>query len=275
MKGHEMKVNIRFQPDSHQDDDFLTGFCQSLTIDPGLWLDNQQALCPPDGMCNCFGMAVPLPQAVRQSDKWSCRLTRKSTPKGTAIAFAVNGIPLACSTDLNDCRELLALMPHDFRGLHIATGTGDIAHLESLAKLSGLNSLELSGATALTDITPLSALTHLRELMLISFCSLADIGPLATLASLSKLVLWEAKLLQDIRPLAKLANLNELRLIMCQSLVDIQPLSGLRSLRILELSGAPLLTDITPLEGLDNLTELNLRCCRSLSPKVNTLETKV
>jgi Leucine-rich repeat (LRR) protein len=148
-----------------------------------------------------------------------------------------------------------------------------------LARLTSLQSLNLSWCKQLSELPPLARLTSLRSLDL-SGCRLSgDLSPLARLGSLQTLNLSECEQLSgDLSPLARLTSLQSLNLSRCRQLSGkLSPLADLTSLQSLDLSWcAQLSGDLSPLARLTSLQSLNLAYClgiRRFAPLESLLPT--
>ena len=166
-----------------------------------------------------------------------------------------------------------------------------------LAKLTGLQSLSLSGGEGVTDIGPLAKLIELQSLDL-SWCGqVTDISPLAKLSALKSLDLTGLRQITDIALLPKLISLQSLQLSGNDRITDIAQLAkltGLQSLEIsggidisvvaklfalksLDLSGNDQITDLAPLAKLSALQNLALAECTNITdiaPLVKLTELK-
>ena len=109
----------------------------------------------------------------------------------------------------------------------------------------------------ITDITPLTGLTKLVNLLL-GGNPLGDITPLVGLTNLESLTLFNSQA-EDYTTLSQLTRLKSLQLEF-STIADLTPLSGLTELTRLSLHGTPV-TDVSPLAGLTALTSLSLRDC--------------
>jgi hypothetical protein len=141
-------------------------------------------------------------------------------------------------------------------------GSKDITDegLMGLGRLTGLESLSLSGPGRITDLRGLGPLVHLKTLTLPSLPGLTDLKGLTPLAGLETLTLWDVPV--DDRGFAALA--------------------GLRSLRSLDIYRGAALTDagMVHFRGLGNLevlylggsriTDAGLECLRDC-PKLDRL----
>ncbi len=140
----------------------------------------------------------------------------------------------------------------------------------------GLKILNISGCEELSDFSPLTKLTQLRELdcsrclitndhvvfigtlsklelLDLSVCSkVTDIGSIANLSQLHTLVLDSMEFTSLPVDLSALVNLQELKLY--GSLIsDVSSLAALQTLHTLRLGACKNVQDITPLFGLINL----------------------
>ena len=167
----------------------------------------------------------------------------------------------------------LGLLPNApiFRG-HMETLTTLGAPESSIRDLSGiewalnLKTLYLEG-NSLSSVSPLSGLTHLRDLRL-SFNPISDLSPVSRLANLTTLYL-DRNQIADISAISGLTNLRELGLD-DNSISDVSPLSGLLNLTNLYLDGNQI-ADLSPVSGLTSLGFLSLRynSISDLSPLVS------
>jgi internalin A len=90
----------------------------------------------------------------------------------------------------------------------------------ALARLTSLQSLNLSGCWQLTDLSPLASLTKLQSLELSGCEQLSgELSPLASLTSLQTLNLSWCEQLSDLPPLARLTSLRSLGLDQCTSTI--------------------------------------------------------
>jgi Leucine-rich repeat (LRR) protein len=161
-----------------------------------------------------------------------------------------------------------------------------IASVEGIGQLSGLVSLNLSG-NALTELSPLRSLVHLRHLDLAEN-QVGPLGPLSGLAGLTELNL-SGNRVTDLWPLSSLLSLVWLDLG-DNRLIDATPLAGLTRLQTLYLDHtwieylSPLATltslrfvalqedellDLSPLLGLDSLRIVEVT---ATTPDSTTLE---
>jgi hypothetical protein len=116
---------------------------------------------------------------------------------------------------------------------------------------AGTDYLDLTG-NSITDITALSGLTNLEELVLGSN-SITDIGALSGLTSLTVLRLFNNSI-TDISGLSELTGLTNLD-VRLNSISDISGLRGLKSLTALTLYHNSI-TDIGALSGLTDLGDV-------------------
>ena len=124
-----------------------------------------------------------------------------------------------------------------------------ISDITGLAFATNLRELHLS-KNPITDLRPLSNLTHLESLHLWALSPntpTLDLRPLATLINLTKLSLANSRI-SDVSPLSGLKQLRSLHLSH-NHISDLRPLAGLAQLRTLLIQGNPI-TDFTPLAGL-------------------------
>jgi len=112
-----------------------------------------------------------------------------------------------------------------------------ITHLDALAGLSSLQTLNLSRCESLTDVSSLAGLSGLQTLNLHNCRSLTDVSSLAGLSGLQTLDLRGCGSLTDVSSLAGLSGLQTLHLSWCESLTDVSSLAGLSGLQTLHIIG--------------------------------------
>jgi Leucine-rich repeat (LRR) protein len=127
-----------------------------------------------------------------------------------------------------------------------------IVDLRGLDRATGLVTLDLTGHD-LIDLSPLSKLSQLQNLVLNQNSRLASLTPVGGLAGLRSLQLRETGI-TDAGPLAGATQLVELDLASTR-VRDAGPVAGLRFLRKLTLNDTGV-TRLEPLAGLGNLTSL-------------------
>jgi Leucine-rich repeat (LRR) protein len=134
-----------------------------------------------------------------------------------------------------------------------------IENFEGIQFCTELSYLHLLGLKV-TDISPISSLTKLKNFDYNQSHCLENITPLSGLTSLEYLVLHSNNI-SNIEPLRHLINLKELDLDV-NPITDISPLEGLYNLEILHMcSAGPYankLSDISSLSSLTALKELRL-----------------
>ena len=130
-----------------------------------------------------------------------------------------------------------------------------ICDISCLASLVGLQSLDLSGCSGLSDISWLAGLTELQSFDLKS-TRVSNISPIARMSKLRNLNLSLNRLLSDISPVI---NLTELRYLDLTStgISNIAALAGLERLVSLSLKYTSI-SDISPLAGLIELHSIDL-----------------
>jgi hypothetical protein len=146
-----------------------------------------------------------------------------------------------------------------------------LSDVSALAALPALEWLSLAGCTGLTDLSvervvhlpPLDRLQALRDLSL-GGDELAGLGPLSALPALERLQLDGLPRIDDLAPLGALASLHTLTLTALPRVDDLAPLGALASLRTLGLRGLPLATDVAPLGKLARLESLHLTYLEAL-----------
>jgi len=137
-----------------------------------------------------------------------------------------------------------------------------LTDLSPLSALTHLRSLDLSYASQLRDLAPLSPLSNLEQLNLYGCISITEITPLANLRSLAVLSL-AALPLSEISPLADLDKLEHLSMENCRQFSNLEPLANIKSLSHLYVKKCPI-WDVHPLTSLPRLTQLSLEGCDSV-----------
>eukprot|EP00796_Vickermania_ingenoplastis_P012124 gene12124-8346_t len=141
-------------------------------------------------------------------------------------------------------------------GLHTLTISDcEVVSVDWIAGCPALRHLSLSGCSAVSDLSPLGLLRHLRVLH----------------ADLTRV--------QDLAWVSHCCYLKELRLRGCRAVSDVAELALLPRLRVLDLSHSPV-ADLRPLEGHAALQTLLLRGCKALQsfdviatlPQLETLD---
>ena len=145
------------------------------------------------------------------------------------------------------------------------SGNNAITNLSSLAGLSSLTFLNIMN-TGATDLSPLSDLTAMESLHL-SNAEITDLSPLTGMSHLKELYLTDGDLpdskISDLSPLSGLTELETLRIPSVSEISDLSPLSGLTALKTLAVngisySGVGKITSLEPLKNLKNLEVINL-----------------
>jgi hypothetical protein len=132
-----------------------------------------------------------------------------------------------------------------------------LVYIEAISSMTKLTKLSVYGYSV-TDFSPLSELTLLKDLTIESSNKDFKLTDLIPLNGLSRLDLsWSRVEDLDLTPLTGFTQLAELRLAHCYGVSDITPLSDLTNMRKLSLRSASV-TDITPVSGLTNLVKLDI-----------------
>lgn len=127
---------------------------------------------------------------------------------------------------------------------HLNLSGQKVVTLRALATIP-LTTLNLSGCTDITDLSPLKGMP-LTQLDLTGLGGLSDLGPLKETKTLVDLNLRNCISVLDLAPLAELP-LKTLDLRGTR-VVDLKPLASIKTLAVLDL-GASLVRDLTPLAG--------------------------
>ena len=145
------------------------------------------------------------------------------------------------------------------------SGNDAITNLSSLAGLSSLTFLNIMN-TGATDLSPLSDLTAM-EFLHLSNAEITDLSPLTGMSHLKELYLTDGDLpdskISDLSPLSGLTELETLRIPSVSEISDLSPLSGLTALKTLAVngisySGVGKITSLEPLANLKNLEVISL-----------------
>ena len=115
-----------------------------------------------------------------------------------------------------------------------------------------LSNMDLSNG----DIVPLKNMKYL-EILSLGGNQISDLSPLSGLTGLKQLSLYDNTRISNLTPLSNLKNLTRLSLYYNQ-ISDLTPLSNLTNLEWLELTGNQI-SDISPLGTLVNLSWVGLR----------------
>ena len=152
----------------------------------------------------------------------------------------------------------LTFLDASYYGRIVGNGTNDLTGLEHATQLTTLILVN----HRVSDLSPLTGLTSLKDLDLTGTLTITDISPLRGLASLTDLDLTQSRI-TDLSPLADLKSLTDLRLF--GTLIDDNDLTsltsllgGLTQLKKLYL-GHNQINNITPLTNLADLTALGLQ----------------
>ena len=143
----------------------------------------------------------------------------------------------------------------EFRLPYTMEESQELENLKGLEYATGLTTLLIEFNYKIKDISPLSKLTKLENLV-ISTNRVSNIKPLGKLTNLTGLTLNDNNI-RDLKPLAKLTKLEKLY-IRRNPISDLTPLKKLKNLKSLWLVEIEEIRDITPIAGLTQLTALTL-----------------
>ena len=135
---------------------------------------------------------------------------------------------------------------------NLAAYARDISNLSGLEAASNLDYLAL-GQNPISDLSPLAGLP-LRGLVLPD-CMVTDISPLSNLTHIEELNL-RGNPISDISPLGAITTLHSLDLSHCQ-IIDISPLSNLLRIEVLQLNHNQIV-DVGALAHLTSLYKLEI-----------------
>ena len=131
-----------------------------------------------------------------------------------------------------------------FHYLSITKGN-NLAYLNALQRLAGLQGLSVERCHNLSDISALQELTSLQRLVIKDCNNIENIDVLRGLENLQMVSLRDCNIPSDISILNNLTNLQELTLSTCPQLSDIRALGELTNLKALSLRTCKDLSDIT------------------------------
>ena len=109
--------------------------------------------------------------------------------------------------------------------------------------------------TSVSDLSPLSHCSNLKELHIGGNRDIKDLSPLSQCTQLENLDMWGLIQITDLKPLSVLTNLKDLD-IQNNPVKDLTPLSALHNLEGLFCSGIPLSTSLLPLAICVKLNKL-------------------
>lgn len=164
--------------------------------------------------------------------------------------------------DLTPLSGLAGLKTLSVNGISYS-GVGKITSLEPLANLTNLEVINLNvDSEAGVDLTPLSGLTHLRELTLGGAVHMDSLAVFSNMTELEELVLHATNagycFASDLSALSHMTKLQRLSI----SVDGLTSLSGLETLlKLLEIelySHDSSCTTLQPLEGLENLQSVTI-----------------
>ncbi len=124
---------------------------------------------------------------------------------------------------------------------------------EIVARLTQLQTLDLSECTDLTEVPSLANLTHLQSLDLTGCTHLTEVPSLDSLTRLQTLNINQCFGLTQMPSLDRLTELQTLNIMYCAGLTEVPSLDNLTKLKSLCISTC---TGLTELPSLDRLTEL-------------------
>ncbi|MEO7993682.1 MAG: hypothetical protein ABI743_04720 [bacterium] len=103
--------------------------------------------------------------------------------------------------------------------------------------------------SGITDLSPIIALTKLRELSLGRAPRLTDLSPLANLHQLKTLALYQLPLVTNLSPVGKLTSLTSLSIDRLTAVRSLAPLANLSHLESLSLGSMDRVTSLHELNG--------------------------
>lgn len=187
------------------------------------------------------------------------------------------------------------LLLHHLRGLHHLNVPGDLTPLGPVAEIPNLARLSLFQNYALRDISPLRASASLQTLQLSGCTFLTDLSPLrdtritelhlyhmerADLASLSgssvtTLVLRDGRLATGLDPIPADLSLTRLRIDNLPDRRNLRGIARLTQLTSVECAGIPTAPEIAELRRLPNLADLTLRTPATDAAQVDAVQSQL
>ena len=152
------------------------------------------------------------------------------------------------------CNQLQALDLH---------GCDFISNLSPLTALSHLSKLNIDNCTRVTSLVPLSTLTLLEDLSCESL-HLSSFTPLSSCTALVRLNVEGCQNLGDLKALSECCRLQVLNCNSCHGIKSLEPLRGLTELRSLGLMRVSRIRDLSPLCDCINLREIKMSHCEKL-----------
>ncbi|MFO7892008.1 MAG: leucine-rich repeat domain-containing protein [bacterium] len=162
-----------------------------------------------------------------------------------SLQFLVTPQLVSSLSGLESCRNLY----------YLHMGSQDISDISPLSSLTKLKELTLDQNYKISDITPLRNLTALEWLNL-SNNLITDISALEDLIKLKYLNLRYNNRINDISSLSNMIKLEELKMAKA-SLIDLSPIQNLTNLKILWFTSCGI-SDISYLKKLTNLINLKI-----------------
>ena len=133
-----------------------------------------------------------------------------------------------------------------------------ISDLSFISKMPNLETLELDGDIAVSNLSFLSGLTKLKKIILKKVSpELSDLTPLKSMSNIEELSIESPSKISDISPLSELTSLKKLNLYSA-SISDISALKNLTNLTEFELGNNIKVSDLSIFSGLTKLTKLNI-----------------
>jgi hypothetical protein len=161
-----------------------------------------------------------------------------------------NGARIPAAQDIPARPALSVRAPFDLEAVHKMIVRGESPPKKWVSFIVELD----FRSSELTDLTPLTGLTHLKALDL-DCTQVAELLPLAELKKLQSLHLYSTQV-TDLGPLAGLEELERLDLNSTK-VAHLDPLARLKQLKSLHLNSTPV-RDLTPLSKLSQLRLLDL-----------------
>ncbi len=148
------------------------------------------------------------------------------------------------------------------------------ADLTPLSALSGLVELVMKDRPKIKSLDGLSALPELRVLGIYLAKDLTDVEALRGRSGIEELALQSCRRITRLDPLSECTGLRRVDLSECGDLISLAPIGGLTNLTKVSLFGSTNITDndLSPLLTLPQLRQLRMRSRRSYRPSVEEIQ---
>ncbi|MPQ97487.1 hypothetical protein GB931_06020 [Modestobacter sp. I12A-02628] len=175
--------------------------------------------------------------------------------------------------------EFFGTAPSPIRDLRFVSRTSK-RMFEALRGQTQLEALSVKWGDY-ADLTPLAAMTHLRELHLRGASSVEDLQPLAGLSCVEDLLIEGLRRARDLSPIGDMIGVKHLelggdwmtpRVVHVESFGFLRKMPQLRSLLLHSIAADDL--DYAPLLALPNLTSVRVMEVRGMRPSIHVLKAE-